>query len=254
MMGQYPFAALVGKVIDAYGPWACSLIASFLFSTGFSLFAAEVAKTPDDIAAPSKSSFRILAACFFLMGLGTVSSYVSTYLMSALVLTYKSYFSSLFAASRLFPQYLGAASGASMTVFGLSPLFLSVLASRYFTDSSTGLDVTRFLLFLAFTSGIIHLVGAFTLRVPKSQCDVALISDSLSVASSDEESSIDERQPLLRNKAHESSIQAIPIDDGTSILNLLRDPHFWLLAFILLIILGSVSHQLATNTNAWIFY
>jgi len=126
-----------------------------------------------------------------------------------------------------------------MTLFGLSPLFLSVLASRYFTDSSTGLDVTRFLLFLALTSGIIHLVGAFTLRVPKSQCDVALISDSLSVASSDEESSIDERQPLLRNKAHESSIQAIPIDDGSSILNLFRDPHFWLLALILLIILGS---------------
>jgi len=78
MMGQYPLAVLVGKTIDKYGPWACSLIASFLFSTGFSVFAAEVAKTPDNIAAPSKSSFRILATCFFLMGLGTVSSYVSS--------------------------------------------------------------------------------------------------------------------------------------------------------------------------------
>src|SRR6266849_3004409 len=78
MIGQYPFAAIVGKVIDEYGPWACSLIASIFFTTGFSIFAAEVAKTPDDITEPSKSSFRILAACFFLMGLGTVSSYVST--------------------------------------------------------------------------------------------------------------------------------------------------------------------------------
>ena len=77
MTGQYPFAALVGKVIDEYGPWACSLIASALFSIGFGLFAAEVANTPDDIVEPSKSSFRILAACFFLTGLGTVSSYVS---------------------------------------------------------------------------------------------------------------------------------------------------------------------------------
>jgi hypothetical protein len=76
MMGQYPFAALVGKVTDEYGPWACSLFASFLFSTGFGLFAIEVAKTPDDITAPSKSSFRILAASFFLAGLATVSSYV----------------------------------------------------------------------------------------------------------------------------------------------------------------------------------
>lgn len=76
MVGQYPFAALVGKTIDEYGPWACSLLASVLFSTGFGVFAAEIAKTPDDIAAPSKSSFRILAACFFLTGLATVSSYV----------------------------------------------------------------------------------------------------------------------------------------------------------------------------------
>ena len=82
MIGQYPFAALVGKVIDGYGPWACSLIASALFSTGFGLFAAEVANTPDGIVEPSKSSFRILAACFFLTGLGTASSYVSTLPMS----------------------------------------------------------------------------------------------------------------------------------------------------------------------------
>jgi hypothetical protein len=77
MVGQYPFAAIVGKVIDKYGPWACSLVASFLFSTGFGVFAAEISKTPDEIAAPSESSFRILSACFFLVGLATVSSYVS---------------------------------------------------------------------------------------------------------------------------------------------------------------------------------
>jgi hypothetical protein len=92
MIGQYPFAALVGKVIDEYGPWACSLTASVLFSTGFSFFAAEVAKTPDDIAEPSESSFRILAACFFLTGLGAVSSYVSPLLMSTPPHTQKIFF------------------------------------------------------------------------------------------------------------------------------------------------------------------
>ncbi|KAF8478643.1 major facilitator superfamily domain-containing protein [Russula ochroleuca] len=221
MMGQYPFAALVGKVIDGYGPWACSLIASVLFSTGFGLFAAEVAKTPDDIAQPSKSSFRILAACFFLTGLGTASSY----------------FSSIFAASKTFPQYPGAASGASMAFFGLSPLFLSLLASTYFTDPTTGLDVTRFLMFLAIASGIVHVIGAFTLRIPTSQCGVASQPDSV-VSGRDEESSIDERQPLLPQKAPRSGGQAVRADEG-SVLHLFRDPYFWSLAFIILIITGS---------------
>jgi hypothetical protein len=238
-MGQYPFAALVGKVIDGYGPWACSLIASVLFSTGFGLFAAEVAKTPDDIAQPSKSSFRILAACFFLTGLGTASSYVSTLPISTPPHAHKSYFSSIFAASKTFPQYPGAASGASMAFFGLSPLFLSLLASTYFTDPTTGLDVTRFLMFLAIASGIVHVIGAFTLRIPTSQCGVASQPDSV-VSGRDEESSIDERQPLLPQKAPRSGGQAVRADEG-SVLHLFRDPYFWSLAFIILIITGSVS-------------
>lgn len=140
-----------------------------------------------------------------------------------------------------------------MTLFGLSPLFLCLLASRYFTDSSTGLNVTQFLTFLAFASGITHLVGAFTLRITKSQCNTPSISeDSVSddSASCDEESSIDERRPLLRNKAPVSSMQAIPSDEGTSVMYLLRDPHFWLLAFVMLIILGSVSYLVAINPCA----
>ncbi|KAI9510884.1 MFS general substrate transporter [Russula earlei] len=222
MMGQYPFAALVGKTIDDYGPWACSLAASFLFSTGFGFFAAEIAKTPDDIAAPSKSSFRILAACFFLSGLGTVFSY----------------FSSLFAASRAFPQYIGAASGASMALFGLSPLFLSLLASEYFTDASTGLNVTLFFSFLAVASGTVNLIGAFTLRLPQSHDRGASILDRVAPRD-DEENSTDERQPLLPNKPSRSDVQATPVEGSSSALRLFRDPHFWILILILLIILGS---------------
>jgi hypothetical protein len=76
MMGQYPFAALVGKVIDQYGPWSCSLVSAVFFSTGFGLFSLEIAKTPDDIVQPSLTSFRNLTFFFFLAGLGTVFSYV----------------------------------------------------------------------------------------------------------------------------------------------------------------------------------
>ena len=76
MIGQYPFAALVGKAIDKYGPWSCSLASATLFSVGFGAFALEIAKTPDDIALPSKSSFERLTLFFFMAGLGTVTSYV----------------------------------------------------------------------------------------------------------------------------------------------------------------------------------
>ncbi|KAI0273667.1 MFS general substrate transporter [Gloeopeniophorella convolvens] len=221
MVGQYPFAAIIGKVIDRYGPRACSLLSSFLFSVGFSIFAAEIAKTPDDITAPSNSSFRILATGFFISGLATASSY----------------FSSLVAASRTFPRYLGAASGTSMALFGLSPLFLSLVASKYFMNSSGGLNVTQFVLFLAVSSGIVHLVGAINLRVPEPQPETMLIVERVPL--SDEESSIDERQPLLPNKAAQVGVQVIPVDEGNSVLELFKDPYFWLLGLVVLFTLGS---------------
>jgi len=102
------------------------------------------------------------------------------------------------------------------------------------------LDITRFLPFMALATGIIHLIGAFTLRIPRSQSDVASIPDCASVSSrDDEESSIDEHQPLLPNKVPLSRVQASSVDEGGSVLRLFKDPHFWLLALILLIILGS---------------
>jgi hypothetical protein len=221
MMGQYPFSAFLGKVVDEYGPWVCSLIASFLFSSSFAIIAAEIAKTPDDITEPSESSFRILAGSFFMMGLGTAASY----------------FSALFAASRTFPRNLGAASGASMALFGLSPLFLCFLASTFFTDPSTGLDVPRFLKLLALTSGVIHLLGAFNMRLCKPQCIAP--STPGSASTSDGERSIDEREPLLPSKPHRSDSQIIPVGEGRSVIELFKDSHFWLLALVALIILGS---------------
>jgi hypothetical protein len=105
------------------------------------------------------------------------------------------------------------------------------------------LNVTHFMLFLAFASGIIHLIGAFTLRIPTSQCGVASESESV-VSGSDEERSIDERQLLLPNKTPRPDVQA---DEGNSVLHLFRDPTFWSLAFIVLIIIGSVSSLFDTQ-------
>ena len=74
MVGQYPFAALVGKVLDAYGPRACSFIAGVLFSSGFGLFSHEIASAPEDATTPDNWAFRRLFVYFGLIGLGTVFS------------------------------------------------------------------------------------------------------------------------------------------------------------------------------------
>ncbi|KIJ68880.1 hypothetical protein HYDPIDRAFT_178843 [Hydnomerulius pinastri MD-312] len=221
MMGQYPFAAFVGKVIDYYGPWACSLVSACLFSTGFSLFAREIAKTLDDITQPSASSFHHLVLYFFVAALGTVFSY----------------FSSVFAASKNFPDYIGVAAGTSMALFGLSPTFLSILASQYFTDPDSGLDVTHFLQFLAILCGCVHLFGGLTLHEAVA---------GLAVADPEEP---DERTALLPNKTNgnghgEVQVEVVPVVDETpqvkqSALDVLKDRNFWALAFVVAVVLGS---------------
>ena len=74
MVGQYPAAPFIGKLIDYYGPWACSLIASVLFTSTFSLSAWTYASTPQDLAQPSSLSFNVLVTCFGLAGLAQACS------------------------------------------------------------------------------------------------------------------------------------------------------------------------------------
>ncbi|ETW85749.1 hypothetical protein HETIRDRAFT_379852 [Heterobasidion irregulare TC 32-1] len=225
MIGQYPFSAVVGMVIDRFGPWACSLASSILFSTGFGLFAWEIAKTPA-ITPTSQSSFHRLVVFFCMAGLGTVFSY----------------FSSLFAASKNFPDYIGVASGSSMALFGLSPLFLSLIASRFFTDPIAGLNVTQFLTFHAVAAGLVHLLGAFNLHTPSVSTRLSSLSEeSSSFADSDPEESLEptERTPFLPGKQKNVDVQVILVDEEASIADLLRDTQFWLLAIIIMFTLGS---------------
>ena len=151
------------------------------------------------------------------------------------------YFSSLFAASKNFPEYSGVAAGTSMALFGLSPLFLSILASTWFTDDTGTLDVTNFVAFMAVLAGVVHIIGAINLRTPKPNA-VLLQSEvrreRLS-SSGDREnaSALDERTSLLRP----SSLRP----EQQSVLGLLKDPYFLLLGSLVLVTLGSVSMQLS---------
>jgi len=72
MMSQYTIAAVVGWVIDTQGPHLCSLIAAFLFTTGFGGFAAEVYSTPGNQVSAVAGAFYRFTFCFFFVGLGTV--------------------------------------------------------------------------------------------------------------------------------------------------------------------------------------
>ncbi|OAX43567.1 MFS general substrate transporter [Rhizopogon vinicolor AM-OR11-026] len=224
MMGQYPFAAIIGKIIDRYGPWACSIVASCLFFIGFGLSAREIAKTPDDITLPSASSFHHLTVYFFIAGLGSAFSW----------------FSSLFAASKNFPNYIGVASGTSTAFFSLSPMFISILASRFFTHPDEGLDVTHFLQFLAFSCGAVHLLGGFTLHIipPPEDPPSVVLEDPEGLAQVEEQTALLQGQ---RNDADEVGVGVFPVSlvkDGSAIA-LLKDRNFWTLAFMMFVILGS---------------
>ncbi|KAI5987318.1 MFS general substrate transporter [Pisolithus marmoratus] len=225
MVGQYPLSALAGKVIDCYGPWACSLASAGLFSTGFGLFAREIAQSREDVIRSSDSSCNRLAFYFFICSVGTVFSY----------------FSSVFAASKNFPHYMGLATGTSSALFGLSPTFLSILATRYFSHPDTGLDVPHFLRFLALLCGCVHIVGAFTMHVlPPVEEN---ISQPFDVDAEDQAELEDERTSLLSKTHSATSVEVVPATDedlrSQTALDVLKDSNFWVLAFVVFVILGS---------------
>ncbi|KAJ3887347.1 major facilitator superfamily domain-containing protein [Lentinula edodes] len=214
MAGQYPFSSIVGKLIDRYGPRVCSFLAAVMFSAAFGLSALEVSLSSARSSLPNTAVAERLTVYFAMAGLGTVLSY----------------FSFVFSATKTFTSYLTIASGITMSMFGLSPLFLSYVAGRFFSDTSTGsLDVTRFLLFLAISTGIVHLAGALVLTVPStttSPSSSTLETDSIS----------NERSRLL-DRGQSPHCTSDPRD--SSALELLRDSNFWLLALYMVMILGA---------------
>ncbi|OCH95034.1 MFS general substrate transporter [Obba rivulosa] len=226
MIGQYPVAAFVGKVIDHYGPWLCSLVASVLFSAGFGLFSWETSDAPSGVAEPSLASFRRLVLFFGMAGLGTVFSY----------------FSLVFAATKTFPEYIGIASGTSMALFGLSPLFLSAIASGLFTDADGVLYMTRFFAFMAVLTGVVHLFGALTLPGPTPNSKTAPATSNPQELLDEDAEDSDEVDPLLppTNKP-QTAVNVVSVQEpqhGTT-ADLLKDAHFWLLAVIVALIVGA---------------
>jgi hypothetical protein len=144
---------------------------------------------------------------------------------------YIRYFSSIFAASKHFPDYPGFASGVTMALFGLSPLFLSILASDFFIDPVSGLlDVVLFLKFMAVLTASTHVLGYFSLQTS------TVANSSVSIADYLDSDSIDENSTLLPRKTG-SQTNDSPIVECP---NPIRDWSFWLLGLYCFLIIGAV--------------
>ena len=129
-----------------------------------------------------------------------------------------------------YPKYPGIATGVSLALFGLSPLFLSLAASHFFTDSERGLDVTHFLNFVALLAGSVHLLGALTLSIPSPPSVV------FATAESDAEQYISEQTPLLGDADEAKPVSTVQ----RPVVELLRDPCFWILLPVIGTTLGLV--------------
>ncbi|KAH6918692.1 major facilitator superfamily domain-containing protein [Coprinopsis sp. MPI-PUGE-AT-0042] len=219
MMSQYTVASIVGKVIDVYGPSICSLIAAALLTTAFAGFSAQIYFSPDEpTAANSLAMFRGLTLAFFGAGMGTVFGY----------------FSSLFAASKIFPRHIGVASGTSMALFGLSPLFLSVIASTWFTDPATQiLNVASFTGFLSIFSAVVYLSTAYFLHINSKE------------EANEQEEPEDDQQPTETSSLLARDRKP-PAQAEQSVAALFSKPEFWLLAVFCLITLGA-SEMIISN-------
>ncbi|CAG7845890.1 SubName: Full=Related to carboxyl methyl transferase {ECO:0000313/EMBL:CCA77941.1} [Serendipita indica DSM 11827] len=219
MSAQYPLAAVMGSLLDTYGTWLTSLIAGILFSSGFGSFAYQLSKAGRLPPGSANSPFRILVACFFLCGVGTAASL----------------FTIMFSASQAFPGHTGISTGASTAFFGLSPLFLSDIASSFFSNEAKELNVTKFIIVLSITAGIAHVVAAAFLRIFPPKATIPHTADE----------EIDNPVPVIHPTEHTPLLSGPnkPTDEVVApeqtIRQLLKDVDFWLLALTMLLLLGS---------------
>ncbi|CAE6525426.1 unnamed protein product [Rhizoctonia solani] len=227
MMGQYPFASAWGIAIDKIGPWFCSLAASILLSTSFGTFSYLLTHE-------GTFSHRWLVLLFFLAGSAAVASY----------------FSALF-ATRYQARPGGFATSLPLALFGLSPLFLSYVASLpTFRFDDGELNVPRFLTYLAVGTGGIHFISAFGLRV---RYDLTSVDDTMTETTSPIEN-LSERTPLIQKplltppNSPPRPILEYSGEDG-SVIALLSDSSFWLFATIFLVITGS-SEMVISNIGS----
>jgi len=228
MVGQYGTAVPAGKILDRYGPRVCSLLASVIFAFGYGIFARQFALIPEGASVGSPSPIFQFIVCFGVLGIALILSYLSM----------------LFAATRTFPQFMGFASGTSLAIFGLSPLLLSWVATRFFTPPDGVLDVTRFFTFMAVLAGVVNFLGALILPGPAAaDIPVAPTSEETAMAhDSDEDAEAHEETSLLASSVQSlTGLDALCADqpEHLSTMELLKNPYFWLFSSSISLVVGA---------------
>ncbi|KAK4705561.1 hypothetical protein P7C70_g646, partial [Phenoliferia sp. Uapishka_3] len=161
ILGEYASAVLWGWLADRRGPGSVSFAAAILFGVGYGMlgwrYNASVEMSKAGIPLPD-GQWIWLSFYYFLAGCATAASY----------------FSSIITATKSYPaRHSGLAIGLPCSIFGLSPLFLSSLAT-FFTSTSSEettfgvsngeLDPGRWLLFLAALLATVNLIGGLVLK------------------------------------------------------------------------------------------
>ncbi|GAA5976408.1 hypothetical protein JCM10908_005489 [Rhodotorula pacifica] len=159
ILGEYVSAALFGAIADRRGPGAVSTIAGLTFGVGLGSLAWRYSVCDALLAkgeAPWPHEWVLLATAWFIVivGCGTAASY----------------FSAMCSLSKSAPaSHAGLAIALPCAVFGLSPLFLSGVASLFTTaakavDEGAALDVQAYLGFLGALLMAVNLAGGFLIR------------------------------------------------------------------------------------------
>ncbi|KAH8833845.1 major facilitator superfamily domain-containing protein [Flagelloscypha sp. PMI_526] len=143
--GQYPLALVVGKFLDTRGPRPCSAIAALLFGFAFAWCSWEVHVAGSLDHHSNGIVFVRMVLAFLIAGIATVFSC----------------FSAIFSASIALPSIPGFAFGLYMSLFGLSPLFLSLFPPLF--TKRDELQLSPFFAFLAILLACSHAIGAFLL-------------------------------------------------------------------------------------------
>lgn len=242
-------AALFGAIADRRGPGAVSTTAGLLFGVGLGSLAWRYQLCAASLASgqtPWAHEWVLLAAAWFVVGCGTAASY----------------FSAMCSLSKSAPaSHAGLAIALPCAVFGLSPLFLSGVASLFTTaskavDQGAALDVRAYLGFLGALLVAVNLAGGFLIRDLPWQENIDRVIVAAIEPFPDEENlsgyvspgeHVSERSPLLgRNDAAAATSAVKPVTTGDSFGAFMSTTSFWLLGAVVFFSTGPAEMYMAS--------
>ncbi|KAM0748169.1 MFS general substrate transporter [Meredithblackwellia eburnea MCA 4105] len=244
ILGEYASAVLWGWLADRRGPGTLSWAAAVLFGVGYGMlgwrYNVSVQMQRDGVELPT-GQWMFLAFYYFLSGCATAASY----------------FSAIIASTKSYPsRHSGLAIGIPCSIFGLSPLFLSLLA-KFFTSNNVAskieswevakgeLDPGRWLLFLAALLAAVNALGGLVLKELPWDDDHP---PRRSVPTAQGGAPPTERSSLLPTSASTdyTTLPPPPPTESQPLKQFLSDPTFWLFGFAILLSIGPCEMTMAS--------